>query len=116
MADGTQTIIGDEQGKVKGIECIKMELGEPEKMDAGDQFRLKDRNLLLKLMLVIKAIGQSRYVDLIEEFDLDHDGGVVKINPNTFQTSNQKFCLWGCYFWKRTGRSNGRFRCAARKR
>ncbi len=58
----------DEKGKVKGIECIKMELGEPGEDGRRVLFQLKDLNLSLEVDAVIKAIGQSRYVELIEQF------------------------------------------------
>ncbi|MFS0861872.1 NAD(P)-dependent oxidoreductase [Fredinandcohnia sp. 179-A 10B2 NHS] len=88
-------IIGDEQGRVKAIECIKMQLGEP-----GDDGRrrtvpVEGSEFTLDVDAVIKAIGQSRYTKLIEEFGLEHNGGVVKIDPDTFQTSNEKVFACG---------------------
>lgn len=88
-------IIGDELGNVKAIECIKMEL-----MEAGEDGRrkpvpVKGSEFQLEVDAVIKAIGQSRYVNLIEEMNLDHDGGVVTINENTYQTSNKKVFACG---------------------
>lgn len=88
-------IIGDEQGRVIGIECIKMQLGEP-----GDDGRRKPvpvegSEFTLEVDAVIKAIGQSRYTKLIEQFGLEHNGGVVKIDPDTFQTSNEKVFACG---------------------
>ncbi len=88
-------IIGDELGNVKAIECIKMELTEA----GGDGRRkpvpIKGSEFQLEVHAVIKAIGQSRYVNLIEEMNLEHDGGVVTINQNTYQTSNKKVFACG---------------------
>lgn len=52
-------ILGDEGGFVKGLECIKMQLGEP---DAGGRKRpvpIEDSNFILDTDTVIVAIGQS---------------------------------------------------------
>ena len=44
---------------------------------------------------VIKAIGQTRHLELIEHLDLEHDSGVVKVNQETYQTSNPKVFACG---------------------
>lgn len=88
-------IIGDENGKVKAIECVKMGLGEPGQDGRRRPVPLEGSEFILEVDAVIKAIGQSRYVDLLEQFGLEHNGGVVKINPETYQTSNQKVFACG---------------------
>ncbi len=88
-------IIGDENGKVTGIECIKMQLGEPSEDGRRRPVPVPDSEFVLEVDAVIKAIGQSRYVQLIEQFGLEHDGGVVKIDEVTFQTSNEKVFACG---------------------
>ncbi|MBO1002160.1 NAD(P)-dependent oxidoreductase [Pseudogracilibacillus auburnensis] len=88
-------IIGDEHGRVTGIECIKMELGEPDEDGRRRPIPMEGSEFTLELDAVIKAIGQSRYVDLIEQFGLKHDGGVVQVDQTTFQTSNEKVFACG---------------------
>jgi dihydropyrimidine dehydrogenase (NAD+) subunit PreT len=88
-------IIGDEQGRVKAIECIKMELGEPGKDGRRRPMPIEGSEFILEVDAVIKAIGQTRYTELIEQFGLEHDGGVVKINQETLQTSNKKVFACG---------------------
>ncbi|MDR4886858.1 NAD(P)-dependent oxidoreductase [Fredinandcohnia sp. QZ13] len=88
-------IIGDEQGRVKAIECIKMELGEPGEDGRRRPIPVEGSEFILEVDVVIKAIGQTRYTELIEQFDLKHDGGVVKINQETLQTSNNKVFACG---------------------
>ncbi|MEH7376265.1 NAD(P)-dependent oxidoreductase [Neobacillus drentensis] len=87
-------IIGDETGKVTGIECIKMKLGDPEKDGRRRPVAIEGSEYVLPVDAVVKAIGQTRHLKLIEGFDLSHDGGVVKVNQETFQTSNPK--VFGC--------------------
>ncbi|PLS05315.1 NAD(P)-dependent oxidoreductase [Neobacillus cucumis] len=88
-------IVGDEQGNVMGIECIKMELTEPGEDGRRRPVPIKGTEFILEVDAVIKANGQSRYVELIEQFSLEHNGGVVKINPTTYQTTNPKVFACG---------------------
>ncbi|MEH7226253.1 NAD(P)-dependent oxidoreductase [Bacillus sp. JJ1566] len=88
-------IIGDEQGRVKAIECIKMELGEAGKDGRKRPVPVEGSEFILEVDAVIKAIGQTRFIGLIEQFGLEHDGGVVKINQETLQTSNKKVFACG---------------------
>ncbi|WHY89036.1 NAD(P)-dependent oxidoreductase [Neobacillus novalis] len=88
-------IIGDENGKVTGIECIKMELGEPEKDGRPRPVAIEGSEHVLAVDAVIKAIGQTRYVNLIEQFGLTHEGGVVKVDKDTLKTSNPKIFACG---------------------
>jgi glutamate synthase (NADPH/NADH) small chain len=52
-------IIGDEKGFVKGLECIKMELGEPDASGRKRPVPIKDSNFILEVDTVIIAIGQN---------------------------------------------------------
>ena len=88
-------IIGDENGRVTGIECIKMELGEPGEDGRRRPVPIEGSEFILKVDAVIKAIGQTRYTDLIEQFGLQHNDGVVKVDAETLQTSNEKVFACG---------------------
>jgi glutamate synthase (NADPH/NADH) small chain len=84
-----------ENGKVTGIECIKMKLGE-----AGDDGRrrpvpVEGSEFVIEVDCVIKAIGQKRHLPLIKQFDLDHTDGVVNVDKATCQTSNPKVYACG---------------------
>lgn len=52
-------IIGTEDGWVKGIECIEMELGEPDKSGRRRPVEKKDSEHIIDVETVIIAIGQS---------------------------------------------------------
>lgn len=88
-------IIGDENGRVTGIECIKMKLGEPEEDGRRRPIPIEGSEFILEIDAVIKAIGQSRYMELIDELGLKHNGGVVTVDSETFQTSNEKVFACG---------------------
>ncbi|WP_231507806.1 NAD(P)-dependent oxidoreductase [Bacillus sp. UNC41MFS5] len=97
-------IIGDETGKVIGIECIKMELGEPEKDGRRRPTAIEGSEHILPVDAVVKAIGQTRHLNLIEEFGIEHNGGVVKVDSETLQTSNPKVFACGDVVF---GKGNG---------
>ena len=97
-------ILGDENGKVTGLECVRMQLGEPGTDGRRRPVPVKGSEFTMEVDAVVKAIGQTRYVDLIETFGLVHDGGVVKIDPVTHQTSNPKvFAIGDVIFGKGQG-------------
>jgi glutamate synthase (NADPH/NADH) small chain len=88
-------IIGDDQGQVTGIECIKMELGEPEKDGRRKPIPIEGSEFVLPVDAVVKAIGQERHMELIQSLGLHHEGGVVKVDQETLQTSNPNIFACG---------------------
>jgi dihydropyrimidine dehydrogenase (NAD+) subunit PreT len=88
-------IVGDENGKVTHIECVRMKLEEPDADGRRRPVPIEGSEFTMRVDVVIKAIGQTRHVDLIEEFGLEHDDGVVKVHPGKYQTSNQKVFACG---------------------
>ena len=52
-------ILGDEQGFVKGLECVRMELGEPDASGRKRPVPVKNSNFILEADTVIVAIGQT---------------------------------------------------------
>lgn len=52
-------IIGDENGRVKAVECIKMELGEPDATGRRSPVEINGSNYELPVDTVIMAIGTS---------------------------------------------------------
>lgn len=49
----------DEKGFVKGLECIKMKLGQPDESGRKRPIAIKDSNFILDVDTVIVAIGQN---------------------------------------------------------
>jgi dihydropyrimidine dehydrogenase (NAD+) subunit PreT len=88
-------ILGNEKGKVVGLECVKMMLGEPDTDGRRRPIEIENSAFILEVDAVIKAIGQSRYIDLIEQFGVEHDQGIVQIHSTTYQTSNNKVFACG---------------------
>ncbi|WP_262174672.1 NAD(P)-dependent oxidoreductase [Saccharococcus sp. Marseille-Q5394] len=88
-------IIGDVAGKVVGLECVKMKLGEAGADGRQRPEAIEGSELVIEVDAVIKAIGQTRFVPLIEAFGLQHTNGVVDIDETTMQTSNDKVFACG---------------------
>jgi len=84
-------IVGDASGCVTHLECVKMELSkEPGKDGRPVPVPIEGSEFLLQVDVVIKAIGQQRLLPLIEAFGLEHDRGVVRIDPASYRTSHPK--------------------------
>mgnify|MGYP001017545994 CR=1 FL=1 len=89
-------IIGDERGRVTRLECVRMRLTDTPGKDgrpmpvpvAGSEFQMN-------VDVVIKAIGQTRHLPLIEALGVAHERGVVIVDPDTHQTSNPKIYAAG---------------------
>ncbi len=88
-------IIGNEAGEVVGIECVKMKLGDTGPDGRQRPEEIMGSNFIIEVDAVIKAIGQTRFVSLIEAFSLQHTNGVVDIDETTMQTSNEKVFACG---------------------
>ncbi|RNB84669.1 NAD(P)-dependent oxidoreductase [Brevibacillus fluminis] len=88
-------IIGDENGNVAQLECIRMALGEPDVSGRRRPEPVEGSEFTMDVDAVIKAIGQTRHHSLIEAFGLSHKNGVVTIDQKTHQTSNAKIFAAG---------------------
>ena len=73
-------VIGDENGHVKGLECVQMELGEPDDSGRRRPVEVKDSNFVLDVDAVIIAIGTSPnplIKDTTEGLDTNKRGCIV---------------------------------------
>ncbi|MGX8852911.1 NADPH-dependent glutamate synthase [Amedibacillus sp. YH-ame10] len=52
-------VLGNEEGWVTGMECVKMELGEPDESGRRRPVEMKDSNFVLDVECMIMAIGTS---------------------------------------------------------
>lgn len=98
-------IIGDESGKVIGIECYKMSLGEADQDGRSRPIPVEKSEFVIPVDVVIKAIGQTRHLELIEAFKLSHHNGIVDVEKETYQTSNPKIFACGDIIFG--GKGNG---------
>lgn len=82
-------IIG-ENGKVTGLELMRMELGEPDAKGRRKPVPVPDSQFTVETDFVVKAIGQTRHVPLIEAFGLQHHNGIVAVESGTYRTSDPR--------------------------
>nr|WP_245807787.1 NAD(P)-dependent oxidoreductase [Halobacillus massiliensis] len=80
-------LIGDENGRIKQMECVQMELGPAAPDGRRSCKEIEGSSFMMDVDIVVKAIGQERHHQLLEELGLVNDQGVVTINQETYQTS-----------------------------
>ena len=83
--------IGDDQNRVKAMECLKMELGEPDDSGRRRPVPIKGSNYIIKTDLVVVAIGNASN-PLIPQttpgLDCNKWGNII-VNDETMQTSRK---------------------------
>jgi heterodisulfide reductase subunit A len=78
-----------ENGKVSGIECVRMQLGEPDESGRRRPIPIEGSAFTQEVDMVILAIGEAPEVEFLpEEIDLNEDG-TISVNPITMETSMQ---------------------------
>jgi glutamate synthase (NADPH/NADH) small chain len=81
--------IGDENGWVKAMECVKMELGEPDASGRRRPIEIKGSNFILPVDTVVIAVGNSSN-PLIPQTTpglKTNKWGNIEVDPNTQMTS-----------------------------
>jgi len=83
--------IGDDEGKVAAMECIKMQLGEPDDSGRRRPIPIEGSNFIMNVDLVVVAIGNSSN-PLIPQttpgLETNRWGNII-VNPDTMQTSRE---------------------------
>ena len=87
-------ILGNEDGKVIGMECVKMELTAAEN-GKGTLTEIPGSEFIIETDAVIRAIGQSKHRELIEHLGLANTRGVIDVDMKTLVTSNSKIYACG---------------------
>ncbi|MER2122362.1 MAG: NAD(P)-dependent oxidoreductase [Solibacillus sp.] len=87
-------IIGDENGKVIGMECIKMKLTDIEN-GKGTLMEIPGSEFVIEADAVIRAIGQTKQYELIEHLGLANTRGVIDVDHHSLKTSNPKIYACG---------------------
>ncbi len=82
-------IIGNDKGQVTALKCIQMKLGDKDEYGKRKPIPVENSEFEIEVDIVIKAIGQERYLQFIREMGLEHRDGVVTVDEN-YQTSNPK--------------------------
>ncbi len=87
-------IIGN--SSVEGIECTKMKLGEPDEKGKRKPIEIPGSEFVMPVDMVIKAIGQSAKTKFLNSITgLQVENGRVVVNPDNYQTGNEKVFAGG---------------------
>lgn len=81
---------------VEGIECIRMEPGEPDAKGKRTVFPVPGTEFTIPVDMVIKAIGQEAQNDFISSIPgVKFVSGKIQINSDNYQTGNPKVFAGG---------------------
>jgi glutamate synthase (NADPH/NADH) small chain len=75
-----------ENGMVKGLECVRIALGDPDASGRAAPKEIPGSNVLLPADQIVKAIGQNK-LSLAARLDLKTDKGFIRVDSN-FETSS----------------------------
>lgn len=79
-----------ENGKVKGLECQRMELGEPDKSGRRRPVPIKDSNFIILCDAIVPAVGQVCVVDcVLPEEDALSPWKTLVVDEVTFQSKQE---------------------------
>jgi formate dehydrogenase beta subunit len=73
-------------GKVIGLECIKMKLGDPDESGRRRPVPVKGSEFILKTDMIVPATGQTPDLTFINQIEVT-DWGTVKADPVTYMTN-----------------------------
>lgn len=86
----------DSPAAVESVECVRMELGTPDRKGRRQPQQVHGSNFQLPCDMVIPSIGQSRLLDFLSQFrDIRLVGGGVAVDPATGQTGNPRYFAGG---------------------
>ena len=72
-------ILGDEEGNVRGIECVQMELGEPDASGRRRPIEIEGSNFEIPVDMVIMSIGtklNTLILDTTDQLEANKKGGI----------------------------------------
>jgi dihydropyrimidine dehydrogenase (NAD+) subunit PreT len=82
--------------RANGLECVRMELGASDQSGRPKPEPVPGSNFLIECDMVIPAIGQSRFLELLSEFrGVELSEGNVVVDPETGQTSKPRYYAGG---------------------
>jgi glutamate synthase (NADPH/NADH) small chain len=74
-------------GRLGGVECIRMRLGEPDASGRSRPEPVPDSTFTVDADLAVYATGQQRESGVFESLDLPHEGGRLLVDAQTCSTS-----------------------------
>lgn len=90
-------VLKDERGRVSGLRCVRVELGEPDERGRRSPVVIGGSEFDVACDMVIKATGQQKmreFFGRVPGVELDAAGRVV-VDPQTMRTGNPKYFAGG---------------------
>lgn len=85
-------------GKVDGLKCVRMDLGEPDQSGRRRPVEVPGSEFVLPCDMVVKAIGQKKHSDMLQkltEFGIGDIKGYIAVDDVTRQTTHPKIFAGG---------------------
>ncbi|MEW5767244.1 MAG: FAD-dependent oxidoreductase [bacterium] len=78
-----------QNGRVSELECVKMELGEPDASGRRRPMRVEGSEFKIKVDFVIAAIGQFPETSGLEKAGIELERGQIKVRSGIYMTSRE---------------------------
>lgn len=85
-------------GKVEGLKCVRMDLGEPDASGRRSPKPIAGSEFVMDCDMVVMAIGQEKpraVLDKLAEFGVKEVKGYIEVDPETCRTANEKIFAGG---------------------
>ncbi|MBI3661197.1 NAD(P)-dependent oxidoreductase [Candidatus Acetothermia bacterium] len=81
--------------RVDAIECVRTQLGNPDPSGRRVSVPISGSEFTIPVDMVVRATGQHKYLQLLDNLGVKHDKGRVIIESETGRTSNPKIFAGG---------------------
>lgn len=81
--------------RVEGIECIRTRLGKPDSSSRRAPVPIPGSEFVIPVDMVIRAVGQHKYLGLVNSLGVNHERGQVLIHAQTGRTSHPRIFAGG---------------------
>ncbi|MBI1741862.1 NAD(P)-dependent oxidoreductase [Candidatus Acetothermia bacterium] len=81
--------------RVDAIECVRTQLGNPDPSGRRVSVPISGSEFTIPVDMVVRATGQHKYLQLLDNLGVKHDKGRVIIESETGRTSNSKIFAGG---------------------
>lgn len=94
----TQPIEVVGKGKVEGLKCVRMDLGQPDASGRRSPMPIPNSEFVIECDMVIKAIGQKKYKSVLSalaKYGIKDTKGYIQVDPETKRTAHEKIFAGG---------------------
>jgi dihydropyrimidine dehydrogenase (NAD+) subunit PreT len=91
-------VVGDSSGKVNGLKCLRMDLGEPDQSGRRRPVPVPGSEFVLPCDMVVSAIGQKKHTDVLsalKQYGIKDTKGYIDVDDKTRQSAHPKIFAGG---------------------